>query len=234
MHPLQKLTFNIKFKQMKKIITYSKGLVLALALMMSSTLLNAQVSGITIDASQQFSSFSYQNSEGMGGYSFLGSEDYQGIYSGGYNFGYRFVGLNNIVFRGSLGMRKAGAKLVYNDEVYTWSFQYIELRAAAGYKYDLDKLGIYMTAGPYVAYLLNGIQTLNDADYDLMENDEVNALDYGIIASPGVQYDVSDFINLYAEANYLFGLQNLEKGNAEQKSHNVGLAITLGVMFIIK
>ncbi|WP_296618972.1 outer membrane beta-barrel protein [Marivirga sp.] len=222
---------------MKNIFLQKKKLLIMVTLFLMGSVAQAQLSGISIEASQQFSNFSYQNSDGLGGKSFLGSDEYTGIYAGGYNLGYRMTTLDNIVIRASIGMRRAGASLVFEDIVNTWSFQYADFRAAAGYEYGLgDKLGIYLTAGPYAAYLLRASQTRNDVDYNLKENGEINTWDFGIVASPGVKYQVSDFIDVYAEADYLFGLKNLETNAADtgQESYNVGLAISLGVVFIIE
>lgn len=221
---------------MKKIFLQNKKMIVLMTFLLMASMAQAQISGISIDASQQYANFSYMDSEGVGGKSFLGSEEYTGIFAGGYSLGYRLNTLDNIIIRASLGMRRAGASLVFEDIVNTWSFQYADFRAAGGYEYELGKLGVYMTAGPYAAFLLRASQTRNDVDYNLKENGEVNTWDFGIVASPGVKYNVSDFINVYAEADYLFGLNNIE-ANADasgQESYNVGLAITLGVLFIIE
>ncbi|MGM0581295.1 MAG: outer membrane beta-barrel protein [Bacteroidota bacterium] len=220
---------------MKNRFLQKKNLIALLTFVFLGSAAQAQISGISIEASQQYSNFSYMDSEGIGGKSFLGSDEYTGIFAGGYNLGYRMNTLDNIIIRGSIGMRRAGASLVFEDIVSTWSFQYADFRAAAGYEYELGKLGVYLTAGPYAAFLLRASQTRNDIDYDLKENGEINTWDFGIVASPGVKYTVSDYINIYAEADYLFGLKNLEADAAdpEQESYNVGLAISLGVIFII-
>lgn len=207
---------------MKKLI-----LIQLLGFLCLGTVVSAQ-SSLTIDASQNIINFSYKNS--------LGEQDkeYKANYSGSFSVGYRNILSSGVILRGSLGMRNAGATLVVNEINNTYNFQYAEVKIGGGYLYSLnDKLGVYMTASPYFGYLLKAHQNLLNNDIDIINDESINKIDYGVYVTPGVNFNMSEFISAYFELNVMRGLANLETDDA-QKSNNTLVGFSLGLAFTIK
>lgn len=195
---------------------------------------NAQ-HALSIDASQVISTFSFSETVDPTNFELFGTGEYNPLLSGAYSVGYRYDALLGFTARGSLGMRKAGASTVIDQTNYQWEFQYIELKAGAGYRLDFgEKLGVYATLSPYITYLLNANQRLDNEDFDIKKSGDINTIDYGVHFTPGVLFTVSEFISAYGEFSYMAGLKNLETGSTDQKSYNIAYALTLGVAFAIK
>lgn len=190
-------------------------------------------SALTIDASQAYTNFKFLDSEGNR------DESYSGNYTGGYNIGYRYNSEGGLLIRAAIGMRKAGASLVYEDANYSWNLQYGEVKIGAGYVHKIGRVNPYLTISPYFAYLLKATQTLNHEDYDILNSNSLQRIDYGVFASPGVQLRLSDAVSAYAEFNYMMGLKNIETGSkggevsSEQKAYNMSYSITGGLAFTI-
>lgn len=202
-------------------------LILAIIGFIACTSTVSAQKGLTIDASQLYSSFKFNDTQDIK----LNSE-YPGIYTSAYGIGYRHLIDNGLMFRGGLGMRNAGASLVYDDINYSWKLQYADLKLGVGYVYNINKFSPYFAANIYFAYLLRGIQTLNNEDFNITESGILNRGDIGIILSPGVDFKLSDFISSYLEFSYIWGLKNIEK-DAGQKASNYALGLTLGLSFTI-
>ena len=210
-----------------------KTILLSLVFIWISSSLAAQ-SSLTVDASQLMTTFKFTDSEGNTDNSYLGK------YTGSYSIGYRYLSLDGLIIRASIGMRGAGATMVYDDANYIWDLKYADIKAGVGYAYGVGRLLPYITVSPYVAYLLKASQTLNHEIFDILELESLERLDYGVVGSPGVQMTISDFISAYAEFSYMMGLQNLEtdlnveSNTSGQKSSNVAYGITAGISFTIQ
>lgn len=199
---------------------------------MSSTAVMAQ-SSLTLDASQLYSNFKFKDSEGTVDKSYLP------VYTGAYSIGYRFATDDGLLVRASIGMRKAGATMIYDDASYMWNLQYADGRLGLGYMFDLGRIKPYLTVSGYYAYLLKGTQTQNTVNYDLIKAGELQRSDFGALASPGVSITLSDYISVYTEFSYMMGLKNIEAQQAEaattvrQQGYNRAYSATLGVAFTI-
>jgi hypothetical protein len=202
-------------------------LTLAAILCINATSM-AQTS-ITLDASQMFSTFKFTDSQGNQ------DDNYSPNITGGYSIGFRHGGeLGGLLIRGSLGMRKGGATMVYDDMNYTWDLQYADVRAGIGYMMFGDRLQPYFTASPYFARLLKGNQWINNENFDVLKSNSFKKSDYGVYLTPGIQITLSDSFFVYLEANYIMGLQNVETGDNDQEAYNRAYALTLGASFNIK
>ncbi|MFP5471712.1 MAG: outer membrane beta-barrel protein [Bacteroidia bacterium] len=188
----------------------------------------AQTGAVAIDASQVVSNFKFTDSEGTQ------QKEYSPRFTSAYSLGYRHKLDNGVIIRGALGMRNAGATLIYDESNYSWNLQYMDIKVGAGYAYSLSKLDVYLTVSPYYAFLLKANQRINNEDYDIKTSAAINKADYGVIFSPGVILNVNDFMSAYVEINYLMGLANLETGETGQKSNNTAIMPTLGVAFKLK
>lgn len=198
----------------------------------SSTAAMAQ-SSLTLDASQLYSTFQFKDGKGTV------DESYLPVYTGAYSIGYRFATDGGLLLRASIGMRKAGATMIYDDASYMWNLQYADGKLGFGYMFDLGRVKPYLTVSGYYAYLLKGTQTQNTVNYDLIKAGELQRTDFGALASPGVSISLSDYISVYSEFSYLMGLKNIETQQAEgattniQEGYNRAYSATLGVAFTI-
>lgn len=186
-----------------------------------------QKSSLTIDATQNISTFRFLDSEDN-----KQNKEYKPIFTSAYSLGYKYMINDNIILRGGLGMRNAGASLVYDEMNYSWKLQYLDVKIGGGYMFNLGKFSPYLIASGYYARLLRGIQIINNEEYNITESEILNPSDVGVIITPGLNFKMNDFISAYLEFNYLLGLYNIEK-DENQKGNNTGYGLTLGLSFAI-
>ncbi len=188
--------------------------------------------GITMDASQQMTSFKFTNSVGEI------DNSYSPIFSGSYDVGYAHFLDFGLYFNAAVGMRNAGATMSVDNTNLRWDFQYAQGKLGIGYMYELGRINPYLGISGYYARLLNANQRVNDPtreniNYDLLDAGMITEQDYGVIITPGFRIAASDYISVYTEFEYLMGLQNIEPGESDQKAINAGYSLTLGLSFTI-
>jgi len=186
------------------------------------TTVHAQ-SGLTLEVSQLYTSFKFKDKAGI-----KHNSDYQGLYTGAYGIGYRFVNEIGLIINPGIGMRNGGANLVYDDINYSWRLQYANLKLGLGYMTRFENVNPYFIASGYYAFLLRGTQTLHNEILNITESNTLSNIDYGLVFSPGVNIKLSNYISTYVELNYLRGLTNIEK-DPVQKSKNFAYGLTVGV-----
>lgn len=198
---------------------------------LSTTAAMAQ-SSLTIDASQLYSNFKFVDSQGVTDTSYLPT------YTGAYSIGYQFATDGGFLLRTKIGMRNAGATMIYDDANYMWDLQYADAKLGLGYLFDAGMFKPYLTVSGYYAYLLKANQTQGSMNYDMVKGGELQRTDYGVIGSPGVQVNLSDYVSVYTEFSYLMGLRNIEThaiegADAIQEGYNRAYSLTLGLAFTI-
>lgn len=179
-------------------------------------------SGITVEASQLYSSFRFLDSQEVS----MNSE-YSGKFVDAFSLGYRFISPGGLIINAGAGLQKAGATTVYDDMNYNWDLQYANLKLGAGYMLKKAKASPYLSVAAYYALLLQGFQTINNEDFDIKEAGMIQDSDFGITINPGVQLTISSSCSTYLELNYVMGLQNLETSDT-QKSSNYAFGLTFG------
>lgn len=185
-------------------------------------------SSLTIDGSQIMSNFKFEDSQGTR------DKVYNPIYTNAYSVGYRYSAESGLMFRAGLGMRKAGATLVYDNSNYAWNFQYADVKIGVGYVYNKpERIKPYLCVSGYFAYLLKANQTINNENFDILKSESINKMDFGVFITPGINIKINDYISAYTEFNYMMGLANLETSTDGQVSHNSGMSISLGLSFNI-
>ncbi|WP_152425054.1 hypothetical protein [Nafulsella turpanensis] len=199
--------------------------------LMSATTTMAQ-SSLTLDASQLSSNFKFINSEGEA------DSEYNPTYTGAYSLGYQYATEGGFIARANVGMRNAGATMVYDDANYLWDLQYADAKLGAGYRYNPGRFSPYLIVSAYYAYLLKGNQVQGTSNHDLIKAGELQRRDYGVVVNPGVELSLSEYISVYTEFSYLMGLQNIEAkpvegADAVQQGYNRAFALTLGLAFTI-
>lgn len=153
---------------------------------------------------------------------------YDAAYSGSWALGYSYAFDMGVYITTKLGMRGAGASYVYDDFRYRWNLQYGEYRLGVGYRYPLKALALRLQTEGYLSYLLSAEQRLHNLDRDMIAAGTFVRRDYGVMVSPGLEYGLTDNLDLYADAAYMFGLANIEAEEG-QTTHNRLLGLNLGV-----
>ncbi|HNR07809.1 MAG TPA: outer membrane beta-barrel protein [Saprospiraceae bacterium] len=197
--------------------------IYVLCLLAACSLTGLAQSGLVLEASQLFSSFKFKDRAGVSH-----NKEYQGLYTGGYGIGYRYVNDIGLIIKPGIGVRHGGANLVYDDQNYSWRLQYAEIKLGLGYMTRFEKINPYFMASGYYAFLLRGAQTTHNENLNITESDLLSNIDYGLIFSPGVNIKLSDYISSYLELNYFKGLTNIEK-DPGQKTKNFAYGLSLGV-----
>lgn len=204
----------------------TRQLFLFIIFLAYTTFINAQ-SAITLDASQLYASFKFNDTDGNK----LNSE-YQGIFTGAYGIGYNYVANFGLVINPRIGMRNAGASMVYDDISYSWRLQYAEFKLGLGYVYEMKRIKPYFIASAYYGYLLRGTQVLNNENFNITKSGLLNEMDYGVVLNPGIKIDLSEYVSFYTEFLYLMGLNNIEMDEG-QKTGNLAYGLTIGLSFSI-
>jgi len=219
---------------MKQKIILTIMVCLGYGLIGTSSSIGAQ-SSITIDASQQVTNFVFKDSEGVQDNTYLlfGSDNlYKSSYNGAYSFGYAYQLDSGIFFRGKIGMRNAGATMVFDAANYEWNFKYLNFQLGVGYAHQMGTFNPYIAVQGYFASLVKANQRINNEDFDIIDSNSIQKGDIGLNIPLGVRIDVwEDIISIYSEVSYLVGLKNIEKASNGQESRNVGYMFTLGLAF---
>lgn len=138
-----------------------------------------------------------------------------------------------------------GAESSYTilGEKYTQKLKYnyidvpILARVTLGDSYG-EGLGIYLNAGPYFGYVLNGKSEgetpLGDFEEDLSfdDEDDQKRLDFGFVGGAGISIG-----NIFFEARYMLGTNNLLDDDADNDNDNFdklqhrGFGLSLGLIF---
>lgn len=202
-----------------------KTFLSTLGLLLITTSMMAQ-SSITLEATQVYSTFKFTDSNSNQ------DKSYSGIYTGAYGLGYRFASEKGLLVRAGVGMRRAGATMVYDEANYMWDLQYADVKVGVGYIYSGARVKPYFTASPYFAYLLKANQALNHENFDALQSESLHATDYGVFLTPGLQFRLSDAVSAYTEFNYMMGLQNIDTDEGEE-AYNRAMGLTVGVSFTI-
>lgn len=182
---------------------------------------------LTFDAGQVFSTFKFIDSQGNKPKEFTHNRGF------GFSLGYRYPLPNGLFIRTNIGLRKAGASMIYEGLNINWNIQYADANIGLGYVYNKWRLKPYFSVSPYFGYMLKANQIIGAFNYDIKEIKSMKTTDLGLFFSPGLKVAVSKSIAFYAEYKYILGLKNLETAT-DKKSTNRGWAINLGVAISIE
>lgn len=181
----------------------------------------------TAEASQLLPSFKFKDSEGT-----KHNSEYQSLITGAYGIGLRYIFESGIYLRGGVGLRNAGANLVYDNVNYSWKMQYADIKLGIGYRAKFKTIRPYLVASGYFAPLLRGTQTLHDETINITKSGVIKTQDLGLNITPGIDIKFTQYISSYIEFNYLMGLTNIEL-NTNQKATNSAFGLTVGVAFLL-
>lgn len=199
-------------------------LFVVVSLTATTSTIKAQ-SNITAELSQAITKFQFKNSEGVKDLS------YSFNLSNNYHIGYKYTIDNGAFLHSNIGLRKAGATLVYEESNYQWNLNYFDFRIGGGYAYELNGIDIYLSLTPYFSYLLTGNQILNNKNYDMIKEESIKRSDIGLFISPGAQMKLSNSISAYAQFDSMLGLKNIENSTEGQQNKNLAFSLSLGLTF---
>lgn len=183
---------------------------------------NAQ-SNLTAEISQAITKFKFTDSEGSKdkGYSFN--------LSNAYHIGYKYTFDNGVFLQSNLGLRKAGATLVYDDANYQWDFNYFDFRLGGGYAYSFNDFDVFLAVSPYFSHLLTANQRVNNEDFNIIKSESIKRGDIGLFISPGAQMELSNSLTVYSQFDTMLGFKNIESATNGQKSTNLAFSLSLGL-----
>lgn len=155
-------------------------------------------------------------------------------------FGFHLGGVMEYSFSESLALQPAllfmqnGGKLSDSDESVTYRFNQIQLPVNLKYKFGSDELKMFVTAGPYLGYMLSANMKMDGVSIDLLDKDLWNSedmdpmkrLDCGIGFGVGVELNQNINIGL----GYQLGLNNLDP-NKDSKLKIGTIQLSVGYFF---
>ena len=109
------------------------------------------------------------------------------------------------------------------------SLNYFQIPVNAVHKSDLEFAQLFLQAGPYLGYYINGFETITNSQriaYASLGVSGIKALDFGLGFGASVR-----FTSVQVGIGYNLGIMNLSIKKNASKLKNYGLAITLTFMF---
>ena len=140
----------------------------------------------------------------------------------------------NFAFRPELNFTQKGGKSSSDDGGGSFTLNYIELPLNFVYRTSKDNKGLFIGAGPSLAFGISGKSKADGMEdekinFGSSDDDEIKGLDLGAGVIVGYQFSKGVFLS----ANYNLGINNLAPGsdNGDFKMHNNYFAFKLGYMF---
>jgi len=186
-----------------------KKITLLLLLLAATTIASAQQ--IYIEGGKTMSSFDYKNSQG-GGLDNLQASPHS----------FMTVGYRNQIFTKnlnvSLGTSYASYGAIGSDDTVgnymEWDINYLEFNVGLDYElFKIKKGKLYLKGTASMAFLLQGVQTVNNMVIDLKNNDNFDKTLYDFRGGFGFSYPISDNLSFYVQ--YMRGRSiTLKEGTA--------------------
>jgi len=195
---------------------------LALSLFIATSLTLRGQTYAYFEVSQLYSNLSFTNSAGVkdNNYGFLPGNAYE--------FGAQHILKTGLIVGGGIFQHSGGAMLNLDNLSSAWNFQYLGLRGSVGYTYNKWRVRPMVLVSPYVANLVSATLTLDGSLLNAKSPAHILSTDYGMIFTGGGTMILSDFISIYATANYQAGLANIS-GDGGQKAYNQNFYFSLGI-----
>lgn len=186
-----------------------KKITLIIVLLTGSTIATAQQ--LYLESGKTLSSFDYKNSQGVG------LDNLQTSSHSFMTIGYRkqiFTKNLNV----SLGTSYAGYGAIGSDNsvgnYMEWDINYLEFNVGLDYElFKIKKGKLYLKGTASMAFLLQGVQTLNNTVIDLKNNDNFDKTLYDFRGGFGFSHPISDNLSFYVQ--YMRGRSiTLKEGTA--------------------
>jgi hypothetical protein len=155
-------------------------------------------------------------------------------YSYGLNYNKQFS--SGLFIRPELAYKNLGANSIFNNQKLDWSLHYIDFNIGAGYTLNKYKFKPYLGGAVYLSYLYKAEQSIADQYYDMLENESIKTIDFGINIYLGVKYSFSELAMIYFELRNSTGLYQIEPeivDDHNQKLYNRAISFHFGIAFTI-
>ena len=196
-----------------------------LTLLILTALLNSTATAQSyayFEVSQLYSKINFTNSQG------IVDNNYSYISGGAYEFGAQHVLQNGLILGGGIFQHSGGSILNLGNLSTTWNFQYLGIKGSVGYTYNKWRVRPLVLLAPYEASLVTATVNIDGTTSNAKSPNHILSADYGAICTGGGTLILSDFISLYATANYQLGLDNIS-GDGSQKAYNRAFYFSLGI-----
>lgn len=186
-------------------------LIISILCLCSQPLIGQSI--LNLDFGQNFTNYKFIDEEGKEDNSFSSN------FGNSLNVGYTYKLKEGVFFSSKIGFRQAGASYIYDDFNYQWKLNYSEFRLGVGYEYEMGSLSAHFSTQGYAGYLFKAEQRLHNKERDMLADETIEELDFGLFFTPGFSYKINEKLKIGLEFNYMLGLYNIEK-NKEQETYN--------------
>ncbi|MBI5217964.1 MAG: PorT family protein [Bacteroidia bacterium] len=153
-----------------------------------------------------------------------------------YALNYNKILSSGLYIRPELGYKNFGAGSSLNAQKLDWSLHYLDFNIGGGYIFTKIKFQPFIGISFYTSYLYKAEQSTGNAYIDMIENDAIKTIDYGINSHAGVIYAFTDMASVFLEYRYTTGLNQLEPNSETgqtQKLYNRAMSVHFGLAFKI-
>lgn len=139
------------------------------------------------------------------------------------------------LIRPEIAYKQAGARSDLNNIPLRWELNYLDINVSYSFQlYAWEKVQLYMGLGPAMSILMGGEQQIGDRVYDVVEEESLKRIDFGVNFMAHSKFLISE--NLYLTLEYRYGLGILQiESNVdqpdEQTSRNRYHAVLAGLAF---
>ena len=209
---------------MKTKYTIRTTFLLLMGLLLGANRVGMAQSSIALDVNQLFSSNVFK----VGG---VVDNGYKTLPTISYNLSFLQEMKNGLIVQGSVGMQTIGSSTFADGNVYTYNFQYAVGKIGVGYELNKFKLKPFVIVAPYYGYLLTGTSASTNASLpftDLKQNNSILSNDWGFVFNPGVRFEASDYISIFANVSYVYGIENISN-LSDRQTYNRGIGFGIGI-----
>jgi hypothetical protein len=143
---------------------------------------------------------------------------------------------SGVFIRPELGYKNFGAISLLNDQKVDWSLHYLDFNIGCGYQKHFGSVVPFAGIAPYFSYLFKGKETFGSTVYDLLGDNGLKRIDWGLNIFAGVKYQITKANSLFVEIRNVTGLWQLEKNSVNgqnEKTYNRALSFHFGISFNI-
>ena len=152
---------------------------------------------ISLNFSQTYSKFKFTDSEGKidPNMNFVIHAAYALDYYKIFNFG--------LYFKPEIGYKNYGSNSSVNDVNLDWSLHYFDGSLGIGYILNgkENKLKPFIGASGYISTLIKAEQTIGPNAYDMIKQNAINKIDYGLYGHAGLNISLNKAISIFLEYN---------------------------------
>ena len=182
----------------------------------------------SVNLAQTHSTFKFTDSDGKTDPNINSAIHYS--YALNYNKIFPF----GLYIRPEIGYKNFGANSSIYNQKLDWSLHYLDFNIGAGYIVGKKKLKPFIGASFYLSYLFKALQTIGSDSYNMIKENAIKNIDYGLNFYAGLNYSFTDAASVFLGYEYTAGLNQLElnsKPGQSQKLFNNAMSINFGLAY---